>query len=78
MTWQEVVNIWHGNEINEEHWKSYYKSKGHKSWGQWRKKYLDAYASLNKEWYLVRVKDPIVSVPNFRGGNYKGWKDGFL
>lgn len=74
LTWGDVAEIWRDNEINEEHWKPYYESKGHKSWGQWRKKYIDAYAALNKDWYLVRVKDPLASVPDFRGGNYKGWK----
>lgn len=74
LTWDEVAEIWRSNEINEGHWKAYYESKGHKSWEGWRKKYLGAYAALNKSWYLVRVKDPLVSVPNFRGGNYKGWK----
>ena len=77
LTWDDVAEIWRGNEINEEHWKKYYESKGHKTWGQWRKKYMDAYAALGKEWYLVKVKDPLLSVPNFRGGNYKGWKDNF-
>jgi len=77
LTWDDVAEIWRGNEINEEHWKKYYESKGHKTWGQWRKKYLDAYAALNKAWYLVRVKDPLASVPNFRGGSYKGWKENF-
>ena len=73
LTWNDVAEIWRGNEINEEHWKKYWEEKGHKSWEEWRKKYIDAYAALNKEWYLLRVKDPVMSVPNFRGGNYKGW-----
>lgn len=77
LIWDEVAEIWRNNEINEEHWKTYYGSKGHKSWQEWRKKYIDAYAALNKGWYLVKVKDPLASVPNFRGGNYKGWKDNF-
>lgn len=74
LAWDDVIEIWRSNEINETHWKPYYESKGHKSWEEWRKKYMDAYAALNKNWYLVRVKDPLASVPNFRGGNYKGWK----
>ena len=77
LTWDEVVEIWRNNEENEGHWESYYKSKGYKSWEDWRKKYLDAYTSLNKKWYLVKVKDPMTSVPKFRGGNHKGWKDSF-
>ena len=75
LRWLDVLDIWRNNEINEGHWTEYYKAKGFKSWGQWRKKYISAYAGLNKDWYLVKVKDPISSVPNFRGGNYKGWKE---
>lgn len=77
LTWDEVKEIWRNNEINEKHWKEYYLSKGFKSWWEWRKKYIDVYAALNKEWYLVKVRDPVTSVPNFRGGNYKGWAEGF-
>lgn len=77
LSWDEVVEIWRSNEINETHWEKYWKSKGHKSWEEWRKKYIDAYAVLNGDWYLVKVKDPIASVTNFRGGNYKGWKENF-
>jgi len=77
LTWDEVVGIWRNNEINEEHWKKYWESKSFKSWEEWRKKYLDGYAVLNRDWYLVKVRDPISSVPKFRGGNYKVWKDNF-
>lgn len=77
LTWDEVVQIWRNNEINEEHWKAYYESKSFKSWEDWRKKYLDAYAALNENWYLIKVKNLFVSVPNFHGGNYKGWEDHF-
>ena len=75
LSWEEVLGIWRNNEAGEVHWKEYYESKGFKSWEDWRQKYVDAYAALNKNWYLVKVKDPILSVPNFRGGNYKGWKE---
>ncbi|MBI2064099.1 MAG: hypothetical protein HYT66_00030 [Candidatus Yanofskybacteria bacterium] len=75
LKWIDVLDIWRNNEINEGHWKEYYQAKGFKSWENWRKKYIDAYASLGKDWYLAKVKDPILSVPSFRGGNYKGWKE---
>jgi len=77
LAWDDVAEIWRSNEVNEGHWKKYYESKGHKTWEKWRKKYLDAYAALSKEWYLVKVKDPVSAVSNFRGGNYKGWKENF-
>lgn len=77
LTWGEVAEIWRSNEINEGHWRDYWQEKGLKSWQEWRKKYIDAYAALNKDWYLVRVKDPLASAPSFRGGNYKGWKENF-
>lgn len=77
LKWEEVVKIWRNNEISENHWKKYWEEKGFKSWEEWRKKHINAYAKLNKNWYLVRVNNPTLSVPNFRGGNYKGWADNF-
>ena len=70
-----MADIWRRNEINEKHWKKYWELKGFKFWEEWRKKYLNAYAALKGNWYLVKVRNPLKSVPNFRGGNYNGWKE---
>ena len=75
LSWDEVYKIWENNESDLEHWKIYYKEKGFASWKDWRKKYIDAYKKLNEKWYLIKVENPIASVPNFHGGNYKGWKE---
>lgn len=50
LSWEDVLEIWHNNEINEAHWKEHYESKGFRSWEEWRKKYIDIYATLNKDW----------------------------
>lgn len=73
LTWDEVFDIWRGNEENEEHWKIYYKAKNFNSWGEWRKKYIEPIRAMNKEWGLYRILDPMKTVPAFHSGRYKGW-----
>lgn len=77
LTWKEVFKIWRGNEINQLHWKKYYKEKGFKSWIDWRKKYLKPIESLKKDWKLFKVINPAKSVQNFHGGPYNGWWKNF-
>ena len=75
LAWKEVFEIWQNNEINEPHWQEYYKKQGFNSWLDWRKKYIEPIKVMNKNWKLVKVVNPLKSVPNFHGGPYKGWKD---
>lgn len=77
LTWEEVFKIWKDNEINEPHWEEHYKKEGFSSWLDWREKYIKPIKALNKEWRLVRVVNPLKSVPYFRGGPYKGWDKNF-
>lgn len=77
LKWEEVFKIWQSNEINEPHWQEYYKKEGHKSWLDWRKKYIEPIKAINKDWKLVKVINPLKSVPNFHGGPYKGWDKNF-
>jgi len=77
LKWSEVFKIWQGNEINQRHWKTYYKEKGFKSWFDWRKKHIKAIEALNKKWKLVKVINPLKSVPKFHGGPYKSWTENF-
>ncbi len=77
LTWKEVFSIWRKNEINQIHWKEYYKEKGFKSWLDWRKKYLEPIEALNREWKLFKVTNPLKSVPNFHGGPYSGWSKNY-
>ena len=73
LNWQDVFEIWKNNEINEPHWQEYYTEKGFNSWIEWRNKYLEPIKALNKKWKLVKVVDPLKSVPKFHGGPYNGW-----
>lgn len=77
LTWEEVVEIWKNNEANEAHWEAHYKKEGFNSWLDWRKKYIEPIAALKKNWKLVRVIDPLKSVPAFHGGPYSGWDKDF-
>lgn len=77
LIWEEVFEIWKNNEINEIHWETYYKKEGFNSWFDWRKKYIEPIAALKKKWKLVKVIDPLKSVPNFHGGPYNSWDKNF-
>lgn len=77
LTWEEVFKIWKGNEINESHWQEYYKKEGFESWLGWRNKYLKPIGALNRKWKLVKVINPLKSVPDFHGGPYEGWTKNF-
>ncbi|MEX1063740.1 MAG: hypothetical protein WD898_02105 [Candidatus Paceibacterota bacterium] len=77
LSWKEAFGIWRENEANEEHWVGYYKKKGFESWEDWRKQYVEPIRALNKEWRLVKVVDPLKSVPNFHGGPFNGWSKNF-
>src|SRR3989338_4331145 len=77
LTWEEVFEIWQSNEINDVHWEKYWKEKRFNSWYEWRKKYIEPIAALDKQWKLVKVVEPLKSVPNFHGGPYTGWDKNF-
>lgn len=77
LSWKQVFKIWRDNEIDEPHWKEYYKKEGFNSWLAWRKQFIEPIKLLNKKWKLIKVKNPLKSVPNFRGGPYKGWAKKF-
>src|SRR3989344_8521421 len=75
----EVINIWAINENaeNAPHWTKFWKNMGLSSWEEWRKPYIDAISFSKDEWKLYKILDPIMSIPEFRGGPYKGWHEKF-
>lgn len=75
LIWEEVFKIWEDSEINQVHWQEHYKKKGFGSWLDWRKKYIEPIKAMNKDWKLVKIINPLKSVPNLHGGPYNGWKN---
>ncbi len=73
----EVFEYWRFNEINEPHWIEYWKSKGFKSWEEWRTKYAQEFKLRDREWVFCRILDPINNIPFFRGGPLSSWVKNF-
>ncbi len=77
LTFDDVQAIWRENEIDQEHWKKFWRERGFNSWEEWRQPRINAVRATNKEWQLYLVVDPLKAVPEFHGGPYKGWRDQF-
>lgn len=68
LTWEEVFEIWRKDEEDLEHWKEYWKAKGFKSWADWRMKQVRATNADKLKWALYEVKDPLKTIPAWKGG----------
>jgi len=73
----EVFEYWRSNEINELHWVEYWKSKGFKSWEEWRRKYAQEFKLRDREWVFCRILDPVNNIPFFKGGPFSSWVKNF-
>lgn len=75
LTPDEVFEIWRANEERTEHWQPYWKEKGFSSWEEWRTPYRAAWNVDGRTWKLYEVVNPLQTVPQFRGGPYRSWKE---
>lgn len=73
LEWSEVFDIWRQDEENLEHWKKYWRSKGFKSWADWRMEQVRTTNADKMKWKLYEVIDPIKTVPTFKGGPTTTW-----
>lgn len=73
VSWTAVWNFWRKNEEELPHWIEYWQAKGFESWDQWRQERVDHYGLQSLRWHYYRVEMPYSSIPQFRGGPYKGW-----
>ena len=74
LSWDEVFNIWRGNEAANPKWIEHYTSKGFKTWDDWRRATHAALKPEELEWHLCEIIDHLKTVPRFRGGPFKSWK----
>lgn len=74
LTWEEVFDTWRQNEASNPAWIEHYKSKGFSSWEEWRNATHRPIKGGERKWHLYRVVNPLESVPTFRGGPFKSWK----
>lgn len=71
--WNEVFEFWRGNEAGNPDWVKVAQDRGFDSWEEWRRTYVAPFRLEEREWTLHRVTDPMVSVPKFHGGPFRGW-----
>lgn len=77
LTTEEVFEIWRDIEENLEHWKHFWRAKGHKSWSEWRKSTHKAVLKEKLDWNLYEVVDPLKIIPEWHGGMFYAWNKWF-
>lgn len=77
LTWEDVFEIWRGNEEHRPNWIKLYTERGFSSWTDWRRPYADQLGLPTKSWKLYRVDDASITVPNLHGGPFRGWSERF-
>ena len=68
-----MFEIWRHTEEHLEHWQRYWRSKGYKSWADWRMEKVRATNADTMKWELHEVKDPLKTIPGWKGGPFTGW-----
>lgn len=71
-SWDQVLRVWRSRE--EEVWRPHYEGRGWRTWLAWRMHYMGPFAPQTRKWSLYRVVDPVVTIPNFHVGAFRGWK----
>ena len=77
LTAGDVFKTWREMEENLEHWKPFWEAKGYKSWEEWRKKTHAPLFAKDLKWGLYEVLDPLLTIPDWRGGMFHGWNKWF-
>ncbi len=77
LTSSQVFNIWREIEEPLEHWKSVWKSKGFKSWEDWRHATHDSLFEKDLNWNLYKINEPLKFVPEWKGGMFHAWNKWF-
>lgn len=73
LSWPEVFDIWEANEAGNPGWIRLYRERGFGNWRDWRYSYVKNLQPENLSWCLYQIKNPLASVPNFRGGPFGAW-----
>ncbi|OGM97560.1 MAG: hypothetical protein A2735_01530 [Candidatus Yanofskybacteria bacterium RIFCSPHIGHO2_01_FULL_41_21] len=77
LTQEEVFETWRKGEENIEHWKTFWESKGYKSWEEWRRTTHKTLFEKPLKWGLYTVSDPLITIPEWRGGMFHSWNKWF-
>lgn len=77
LSWEETFGFWRDNEASSPNWIKVYKSRGFKSWDDWRKTYVKQLGCEKLQWHLYKLIDPAKHTPSFYGGPYRTWVERF-
>ena len=77
LTPEEVLETWRKGEEHVEHWKPFWESKGHKSWGEWRRTTHKALFEKPLTWGWYSVTNPLAAIPEWYGGMFHSWDKWF-
>lgn len=73
-TWAEILGQWKSQEAHQSGWIRHYRRRGYRSWAAWRSAQFAPLKPERWAWRLYRVIDPLVAVPRWRGGPFRGWR----
>lgn len=73
-SWEEIFDVWQKREANIPGWKEHWEEQGYKTWDAWRKAtHAAIFEKKDLQWKYFKIRDPLMSVPNFRIGTFRGW-----
>ncbi len=73
LSWSDVFEMWRKDEEDLEHWKSYWHTKGFKSWADWRMEQVRATGADKLKWELYEIEDALKTIPTWKGGPTTTW-----
>lgn len=74
ITWDEVKAIWKQGEDTDS-FRREYAEEGYESWEAWRGVIIQPLHLDRLDWTLYDIKEPLETIPTFRGGPFKPWED---
>ena len=73
-TWDEVKQVWKNDEDTDA-FRREYAEQGYDSWESWRQIVIEPLHLDRLDWELYDVQNPTETIPRFRGGPFKPWKE---
>ncbi len=69
--------MWRKDEEKVKHWKPFWRSKGFKSWAEWRKTTHRPLFEKSIEWQLFKAENPTETIPEWHGIMSHSWHKWF-
>lgn len=72
--WSDLWRDWEKREGVRREWIAHARSRGFRTWREWRAASYDRLQPAARRWTLYRVDDPARLVPTWFGGPFRGWR----